>query len=895
MVLSTGTRAGHDGYMGTRGLVLCGVCGGSLLAALVWSVARESGRPGSATRSSPETEAGSPGKVELLDALEARRVEVLPEARTGSTAGPAPGPLEAPEEDLVRSYLDGRVVDGRAEPVGSAEIWCHEEEHMRLLGRTSGDGWIRLELTLPRDVAARHRARSGPFASLAVVVLAPGFAGARRWIGIDEGRTTHLGTIVLAAGAELAALVLDGRGVPLEGADVSCLPAACLPEDAGRARLRRLEDLARDVATIDWRETYQPRARSGADGRAALRGIEAGSRILAAGARLRETAWSEPIEVVPGSATRELVLRLLPLDPLDLVTGRVVAGDDEPLAGVWVWLEPSDDEEVEEGASGLERLGFDEGDWTSSTFTDDAGRFELVLEERRVCRLHLATTDGGLFETTLDGIAPGTQDLLVRLVAARTIEVRVQDARGEPLAWASVRAYGGLVELGRTGRGALELPRTAFSLQAFAPGYRSQTLGPLEPAAVEDPLVITLEPGQAVRGRVTSDGRPVSGAKVAIRNALPPGTRTLSGGHFIDVASPEEPFDILGHAGIGACDGTTDGRGAFCVTLHGSGWKIVCVEAEGFPATVAGPFEWMEETGAEGVEVEVRRAGAIAGRVIPPVGRSASEFVIAASNGWGVAWTAPVDEQGAYRLEGLAPGSWQVRRAVPPVSAVQSLSGSFWREDLGPIRWDCRVEPDATTAHDLDLSGVEGFVLRGLLTLDGRPPEGSWWAALLEPESRGFSVGRTFGYTQLDASGAFELRLSRETDATLRLRNDFGEGEYFQPLSIPRGVTDWRWDVPTGRLALRHVPGTDDDAERVKRYFVWRGDAERSFFLRLPDPDRAEKGPTSFAVPAGRASLARLTVDLFHEHTGVLDDVWADPREIEVRAGEETLVELPGR
>lgn len=854
----------------TRLLILLALGSASLLVGILW-LAERGGGP--AALDSRSARGASPDRP-LLDSLEARRIEVLPPDRTESTAS-----AEQPtaEDELVRSFLDGRVVDERGEPSALAEIWHREETGEKRLGTTGDDGWIRLELALPRAVAKRHRNLVGPLASFEIDVLKRGFAGAKRLIGIAEERTTHLGTIVLEPGAELSALILDERGAPLSGVQVWSLPEECLPDDPDRAGLRAPEDLLENtIEHTDWKVLFVPASRSGADGRAELRGIAPGSRFLVAGAHLRRTAWTQPFEAVRGSPSREFTLRLLPIDPLDLLSGRVVDADDEPITGARVRVGPED---VDDGE-----------DWTSSAHTDDTGRFEVVLEERSPCRLRVDTPDDFGSLATLEGVLPGTRDLLVRVAPARTIAVVLQDTHGAPIPWGSVRAHGPLVELGRSGRGRFTLPRTRFSMQAFAPGFRRQDLGPLDPPQVEDPLVITLEPGQALRGRVTFEGRPMRGARVSIGNALPPDKRMQSG-FFADATAADVPFDVLGSRKVNGNDATTDARGAFCATLHGAGWSIVCVEADGFPATVVGPFQWDREEGADGIEIPLQRAGAIEGRVVPPAGRSPSEFVVGASDGWGVVYTSPVGEDGRYRIEKLAPGRWQVRRCLPPVNAVQPLFGSFWRDRLAPIEWDCEVVSGATAGFDLDLSGVDAFVFRGRFTIDGRPPEEDYrGAALLEPDSKGSRIERPLAWAVVGEEGEFEFKLSRETGAILRLRS--AAGSFYQPIAVVRGITEWQWHLQGGSLTVRAGPSAGEGS--ADAWLVWRGEEERSFFADLSSPAALlESGPETLTVPAGRAWIARPATEQDSFRLEVLAEPWILMREVEIRPGEETAVELP--
>src|SRR6185295_18190398 len=99
------------------------------------------------------------------------------------------------------------------------------------------------------------------------------------------------------------------------------------------------------------------------------------------------------------------------------------------------------------------------------------------------------------------------------------LELCLADPACRPIAWGHAWNHGGWKQeyvpdlaFDAHGRARLLRPLRPLALEASAPGFRRTSFGPFEPAALGAELVLTLQPGECVRGRVTCAGRPVAGA-----------------------------------------------------------------------------------------------------------------------------------------------------------------------------------------------------------------------------------------------------------------------------------------------------------------------------------------------------------------------------------------------
>jgi RNA polymerase sigma-70 factor (ECF subfamily) len=415
--------------------------------------------------------------------------------------------------------------------------------------------------------------------------------------------------------------------------------------------------------------------------------------LLAGGALWRKGAGRAPGEA-PGTAAtqrspsaggRWLVPDEGPAEPRGALDAVVVEPDGAPAAGATLALSRA--AATSDAAAALPVFagtGRADGDGRFRFSTLPPGRYTVT-----------ATARG-------PGLAPAVADVeladgatrTLRLVLGRggvVVEGRLLDSGAGPVPGARVTARaaapGGGGEPLRffataadeRGAYALTLAPGQYALVGEADGYAaaSRYLS-LEASAHAD---LHLEPAGGIFGRVIRETtrEPVAGALV---QAVP----TARGGRW----NP-------------AVESDADGR--FRLESFGLG-EFVVQARRGRLVGRAGPVAIVPAKAVTGLEVEVRAALVIAGRVLDRDGRpAAGVWVLAESHGTPGAGKAQSAPDGSYRVEGVLPGDYAV---------------DVWTRDGGRAH-------GAVTVVDRDVSGVDlritpGVVVEGqVLDGTGRP------------------------------------------------------------------------------------------------------------------------------------------------------------------------------
>ncbi len=761
-----------------------------------------------------------------------RALEPIEAGHAGSQAAP-----EASKDSGQRFRIEGRVLGEDGEPIEGAEVVLQHDRSA--LATSDAEGFLRAEAEMTR--------LSGPgslFDNLGwayVDVVADGYAARSFEASARAGETLQLGVVRLVPGADIVGFVRDQQGDPIEDAQVSWRPAVDFPDDPARARLH-------GVATRTW---PVPDAATRGDGSFVMRGAPAGDAFLVGWASGKHFAWTEPFTVVAGvRVERDLWLEDTGRRSWT-IAGRVRSSDGHPLPGVLVFAR--------------EGFGRSEGE------TDAEGRFELTVygESQTV---EARDPEDRRYPARVEGVREGASDLELVMDAPIWREVRVVDTSGEPIAWSHIRCQGHdgpkrgeLLSAGARGSVTILEPRTEFTIDAFAPGYRSETFGPYEPATSRDSeierpaVVIKLIEGDAIRGRVVHRGRPIAGARIRV------GATALKPARSIELTRIGRPL-YYRRAQIDGRDATTDGSGKFVASLHNDGWHTIAVEAQGLPLTVFGPFEWSRPDGATGVELELQEGGAIEGRVLVAPGAAVAGRLIGVCNGWSFLRSAPVDADGSFRIDGLAPGDYQVRALVRPVSSLQALSIFRTLGDVQEVVSDCVVRSGKTTHVVLDLTEEGSVRLLGRFGWEDGTRTRYGAVQLAEPGSRD-----ALASMNLATDGRFEFALSTGGPLTIHVFAD--NGRFRQDFDLVRGDNAWEAIVPFGQARLLiDWSVVDDDAETRCE---WDDGAGLHW---VSDPIFGRETETVLErVPAG---TVRLT------HGG---EVWES---FDVRAGAETVVDL---
>ncbi|HEX3529358.1 MAG TPA: carboxypeptidase-like regulatory domain-containing protein [Thermoanaerobaculia bacterium] len=333
----------------------------------------------------------------------------------------------------------------------------------------------------------------------------------------------------------------------------------------------------------------------------------------------------------------------------------------KPIAGALVW---ADDE-----AAAL---------WTR---TDQDGRFVLAGTSTAT-RLRAAAAGYLAFDRPLPSAGPA----LLPLRRACRASGQITDAEGRPIPDAKVLLSSGITRTQTTAdeRGSFRFgPQAAgsFDLEVQATGFRVLRKGGLALAGNVDLGAFVLQPVALLAGRVRDEtGEPVAGAAL---------------------------FASRGGQGAGSTQADAAGRFSFA-EITPEPVRLTAF-AQGFLPEEVADLEAGPD--ATSIEVVLRRGAVLTGRVTRPSGEpAAGARVMLLDNGTQGPFAtlglpqATADDDGRYRLEGVAPGERRVRAA---------LSG------LLPDNAQLAVR-DGTNRLDLHL-GRGAAVSGRAVTTDGEP------------------------------------------------------------------------------------------------------------------------------------------------------------------------------
>jgi len=844
----------------------------AVLAAALWLTlsARRAAAPASpalAPSAPVEVERGPP-----REASAARTPLVRADPRQAHARGPAPAPKPAAPAAPLVARIEARVLDEEGWPLEGAILSAPGLPSTPKAESTS-DGRVQLEIeALPGELL--------PEGALLFRFTRADRARAERKAGVLDGETTFLGDVRLGPGASIEGIVSDPTGAPFAGATVST-------EDPHLEELCGPFDPQKRFASP--RSFESRRVESGPDGSFLLDGLPLAEYAIRAHPRDGPRGERVSLELTLAGEVREIDLVLPPLPkPKPKVAGIVLDPAGAPVAGAYVIARMSSGRLLGEQPDlrrEAGRLGGMGGTLNHRVGAD--GRFEFTVEWPNV---ELVAKDGEQRWAPATLIAAaGERDLELRFAEPERIEVHVRDGDGRAIPWSWIEiAEGGVpwpaLPAGESGVASVRLPQERFRLRAFAAGYRTKELDGIEPEGFSSPLVVELEPGQCVRGRVSAGGRAISDARVELVRAAPPGEPRRAEG----ATSDERPFAVLfGPDATG--EATTDRAGRFVMTLHAGGDWMVRARAEGYAPTCIGPFRWGPDDAVEGIELELARAGSLRGRVLTRPDSSPEGLVVGITSGDGWVRTRTVGADGEFRFDDLAPGPWQVRRCREDLGAAQRLN-SFRRGP--PVEWDCSVDPGATTVFDLDLRDEDSCVLSGRFSY-ANGPTGTWSASLFDGTVPIDSQAVALESCGLDADGRFRLSLSKPGAYLLALHGPDGivVGDRVELL---RGETQWERAIATGRLVLDHAP-TWEESMRSQRRCLLRWDGEGALSLADAVPMSTKKEPVALTVPEGRI---RLVLAPFSRSMGSAilspaDDVLV--AEIDVQVGAEARFDLAGK
>lgn len=613
--------------------------------------------------------------VALLDAPRAAHEASRDAEISAVDAAPARETVPAPENALT---VRGRLVGPDGAGVPEIDAYVTIAYYLD----AAGEGVSLGDASNPSEFFAH--ARSGPdgafeFAALTGIdgqritafqfVCRPdGRASITRWTNVPEGqRVVELGDLALLPGATIAGFVRDVAGLAIAGA---------------RVQVNVLEG---DNGWKSHGESTQ------SDSSGAFRLDHAPARRISLAATSPDDRASERFEATlqPGEL-RENVELLMPLyEDARAISGTVYDVDGAPLANAPLQWSA--------------KLG-ERGSSSGSRQAGKDGRFRLSAPEGAIYRVTASHPDGTARQASRRDLVGGTHGIELRLTPALELPLRVRATGGAPVARFTYQVD---VHLGSHTQGGMKIespaetpgearivaPSDPFVVRVQAEGFASAETEPFDPETLPIAIEVELVPLPELRGRVVANGQPVSGARVRAFAGL---ARNQS--RTADV------FD-LAVAPCEACtDATTGADGSFVVNVERAGWWCVRVAADGHPATRSDVVEVATGRTTVPLLVDVGPRGAIAGHVRDAQGAPLARQTVGASCGDGTPVTAVSGADGAYRIEPLAPGSWQVRVLDPDRATRLQSSSTESDEDAKPIAWDCRVSDGTATKHDLVVS-----------------------------------------------------------------------------------------------------------------------------------------------------------------------------------------------
>jgi protocatechuate 3,4-dioxygenase beta subunit len=535
--------------------------------------------------------------------------------------------------------------------------------------------------------------------------------------------------IVLAAGMAVAGLVLDPAGAPVAGARVT----------SSRYREPSPEDDLDEIRRAAMLEMYEERQDKGvitdAEGRFRLTGLEAGPYDLIAA----KQGFVNGVTKAEAGA-EDVVLRLG--EGLS-IQGRVVeAGTGKPVPGVTVQIArqtldggaPADGAPVPlDGGAGNVIVTVNGRMWrrgenaTATTAVDGA----FLLGGLKPGSYDLQVSDPGeaWAPKRLAGVRSGAKGVVLETVMGLAISGRVEDAGGqpletrglevslEPLSNASSGVSGQSEEVGRAGE---------FSFKSLPPGRYRISAGSHAWSDEKGVYVVRAVEADAGRADVViplSRGKPISG-RVLMGDGTPPKDRWV----FLNLqpASGADPAVRSELQGI-----NEDGAFTTDPLPDGTPYDIVAKDEEaGTVAAVRGVLP-----GSQGVVLRLEKGGTIRGKVLDPEGKPLPGATVWARGAKSREEQArgATDAEGAFSLEGLAPGSYRLYASadagnlapVEPEAAVAAGAADAVVRTSKGYEFRCRVTgADGKAAVD--------FVAMVQLQVGGRWEDLGWHASVAE-------------------------------------------------------------------------------------------------------------------------------------------------------------------
>jgi hypothetical protein len=474
-------------------------------------------------------------------------------------------------------------------------------------------------------------------------------------------------------------------------------------------------------------------------------------------------------------------------------------------------------------------------------------------------------------------VPPGTHDVVLRFVEARSIDLVVRDSSGSPIEQFRVfctvgyesRPAGDLSESRHAeGRLALKLPGTSYRLKVRAPGFAETELGPLDPQSTPNPLTCTLMALPRIRGRVTAGGAPVADARVVVWELAKPNMRVVTDG-FPSRFSFQE-----------VADASTGPDGTFELGARaGTGYALLC-QADGYALAELSPIAIDPQNSRDVLEIKLTAGGAIEGRVVPRPGFEAAGTIVAVCRFDGCPVSQRVGPDGKFSFPRLTPGKWEVTHVDREVEGRSNSESGPGIHTPTEFPWNCVVEEGQTTHFDLDLAHGSSCSLSIQMSVDGKPAAG-WMASLGtdQPTREHKEVGGA-----LDGEGRLHLESLDVGSYRLVIQWPAESGEKGQieaSIDLKVGENSWPCTLHTGRIQGHVSPRPGE----VRLSYAWGQSKEFVYSSRI-EVD-AEGRFSIFGLSYGRGVIERMEKGA--------DGAWKETSmtPVDVSPGQTAEVEIP--
>ena len=488
----------------------------------------------------------------------------------------------------------------------------------------------------------------GPFE---LRVEAKGFATVRLpGIGLGRGEARDAGTLWLDQAVRLPVAVRDFADRPIAGAAVAAFIAPEYGDDF---------DWSKAYAQMAVEPVAVANATTDANGAAVFPELASGSWTITASAPGRARGAARHVEIRGGEDPPEVVIRLAAGNEL---TGRVLDHERKPVAGATVMAGSPNDawdlgsaatrERTTSDAAGNYTLsGLDTGDvalWVGRAGTVPSLRATVRVPGVKSYDLVLRATGSIAGVVTEKGTSKPVEGADVRAtqwgMSVETAEATT-DAQGRY----RIESFpvGSVSDLRAEKEGLVHVPKDEAM---FGGGDRRVHAGD---TLTED---IVLEKGATVKGRVTTGGAPVAGAKVIVRVGRP-----NRGIEFTETATTDADgrWKIEGVL-PGAAFGEAKKDGYFLEGFPEQWWTFTEDAEFGKPFRVEVP-----EAGEATLDLVLSRGSTVKGRVEGPDGPVAGATV------WSQSAKATSGADGTFTLDGVTPGP-----AVVIVAAKRGLTAT---------------------------------------------------------------------------------------------------------------------------------------------------------------------------------------------------------------------------